>query len=218
MTNELAVPSIRTKHVAGYRVGSGPAKVVLVHEIFGLNDEVRRTAERLAREGFTVFAVDLFAGRTASSVDEGMALASGLDWTRARHEIRRAARELRASEDAPVGVVGFCMGGALALAAVAHAPELAACVTFYGIPPAEKADLTHIAADVLGHFGNLDAYITRERVDALEHTLAEGHVRAELHRYAAGHGFLRESFAAPPAQLAWHRTTRWLHARLDVGD
>src|SRR5262249_7121399 len=114
----------------GYEAGSTGPRVILVHEIYGLNAQMRSMADQLAAAGFRVLAIDLFGGRWTDRLEEGFALANALDWGEA---VRRIVRAAESPDGAPVGVLGFCMGGSLALLAAAAAP-LAACVCYYGIP------------------------------------------------------------------------------------
>src|SRR5688572_8877785 len=109
------------ERVAGYLVGSGAGKVIVIHEIFGLNDHIKSLADRFAAEGFTAFAIDLFDGRSSEGVEGGFALAQALDWNRANGLVRDAVRALGLGRDASVAIVGFCMGGSVALTAAASA-------------------------------------------------------------------------------------------------
>jgi carboxymethylenebutenolidase len=123
------------------------------------------------------------------------------------------------------GVVGFCMGGSVALWA-ATAFDLGASVTYYGgglsksrfgFPP-----LLEIAGDLRcpwqGHFGDLDQGIPVEDVEALRDAVGTAAVEAEVHRYpGAGHGFNcddRDVYDAPSAELAWSRTLEWFGRHL----
>jgi carboxymethylenebutenolidase len=114
-----------------------------------------------------------------------------------------------------LGVLGYCMGGAYALATAAHAPEVKAAVAFYGIPSAAMADVSRIAGKVLGHYANRDRFVTQERVDALERTLHAAGVQTTLHRYAADHAFANERrpevYVPEAAELAWQRTLAFFH-------
>lgn len=198
--------------------GTSSGAVVLIHEWWGLNAHIRDVAQRLAREGFTVFAVDLYGGRVAAAENaaEAEALMNALDGKQALETLGRAAEALR-QRGLRVGVMGFCMGGAYALAAAAHDEKLAACVPFYGIPPETRADLTKIRAPVLGHFALNDDWCTPDRVDALEKQLKEAGVQAEIHRYDAGHAFFNDTrsvYAPEHARTAWQRTVDFLRARL----
>jgi carboxymethylenebutenolidase len=202
------------ERIPGYRVGDGRGSVVVVHEIFGLTAHVRALADRFAAEGLTAFAIDLFDGKTTDVLEEGFALAQALDWPAATQRIRRAVEALRTEARGPVAVAGFCMGGSLALMAAAQTPSLGPCVCFYGIPPADAADLTRIEGSVLAHFGTRDVYISNDRVDALEQLLGRANVRARLHRYDAEHGFVREEPDGAATTLAWQRTIAFLREEL----
>ena len=200
---------------------SGPAKaaVVVLHEFWGLTDQVRGVADRLAREGFTAFAQDLYQGQVTRDPNEALRLMQGLDMARSAREISQAAEALR--QRAPgtkVAVLGFCMGGALTLAAAAHDSTLSAAVPFYGIPPEQVADVSRIRCAVLGHFATQDDWCTPERVNALEKTLQAAHVPTQLHRYDAGHAFANEQrpevYSPENAELAWKRTLEFLRAQL----
>ena len=203
------------ERMAGYIVGSGRRSVIVVHEIFGVTPHIRQLADRFAAEGFAAFAIDLFDGRTTDDLQQGFAFAGALDWGAAARKIARAAEALR-TEGRSAAVVGFCMGGALALMAAAEKPSPGPCVCFYGIPRAEQADLRRIEGRVLLHFGTRDAYISKERIDALEALLRSGDVRARLHRYDADHGFVREEPEGAAATLAWQRTIAFLQQELGV--
>src|SRR5439155_17802807 len=201
------------ERIGGYAVGSGRRSVIVVHEIFGVTAHMRQLADRFAAAGFAAFAIDLFDGKTTDDLQQGFALAGALDWSAAARKIVRAAQALR-TDGRSAAVVGFCMGGALALMAAAEQPSPGPCVCFYGIPRAERADLRRIAGRVLLHFGTRDAYISTERVDALEELLRDADVRARLHRYDADHGFVREEPDGAAATLAWQRTIAFLQEEL----
>lgn len=200
--------------------GGGPGAVVLLHEWWGLTDQVRGVAARLAREGFTVFAPDLYRGQVAKEPAEAPKLMSEMDRQRAVEDISRAVDALqRRAPGTKVAVLGFCMGGALTLAAAAALDgRVAAAVPFYGIPAEGTADLTKIRCPVLGHFANIDDWCTPERVDALEKKLKGAGVPLELHRYDAGHAFFNEQrpevYSPQNAERAWTRTVEFLRAKL----
>lgn len=206
-------------HLSEAPGGSARGAVVLIHEWWGLNGHIRGIADRLAREGFTVFAVDLYGGRVAKDAEEAEGLMNGLDWGRAVQDLRTATEALRQrSPGTRVAVMGFCMGGALTLLAAANDPQLDAAVPFYGIPPEGAADVTRIRAPVLGHFARHDDWCTPARVDALEKKLKGASVPAELHRYDAGHAFFNDTrpevHSPENAATAWKRTVDFLHAKL----
>jgi carboxymethylenebutenolidase len=113
--------------------------------------------------------------------------------------------------------MGFCMGGALTIAAAAHVAEAAAGVCFYGIPPASFADPAKIKVPLQGHFANQDDWCTPAAVDALEAAMKGAGASPELYRYDAAHAFFNERSAAyhlASANQAWDRMSAFLKAKL----
>lgn len=200
--------------------GKSRGAVLLIHEWWGLNEHIQDVADRLAKEGFTVFAADLYAGKVARDEATAQHYLNTLDWRHAGDVLQRAAEALRQrTPGAKVGVMGFCLGGAVSLFAAAKDPQIAACVPFYGIPNEDKADISKIRAPVLGHFAMHDNWCSPDRVDALEKMLKDAHIPAEFHRYDAHHAFFNETrpkvYSKPDAELSWARTMHFLHAKLD---
>jgi len=98
MLTDDGISTADGERIPGYLVGRGPGKVIMVHEIFGVDAQMRQTADRLAAEGFTVFAVDLFDGKTTDDLAQGLAFMSSLDWNEAVRRIERAAAALSRDE------------------------------------------------------------------------------------------------------------------------
>jgi carboxymethylenebutenolidase len=198
--------------------GAGAPAVVVVHEWWGLNEQVKGVARRLAADGFVAFAVDLYRGTLAKDATEASALMQALDMKRALADLHAAVQALLARAGGRVGTLGFCMGGAYALATAAHNQEVKAAVAFYGIPSPAMADVKAIKARVLGHYASRDGHVSPERVDALEKTLAAAGIEATLYRYEADHAFANEKrpevYAPAAAELAWKRTLAFLHETL----
>jgi carboxymethylenebutenolidase len=184
--------------IPGHLVGARPEAIVLIHEIYGLNAQIRRVATRFAAEGFTTFAIDLYGGRVTEDDATGIQLALHLNWKWAIERVAAAVKALsRLGNGAKVGVLGFSFGGGLALVAASKLPDVAACVTFYGMPTRERGNLLQIRCKVQGHFGNYDTQNSRDRVDALEARLKEGGVGVEIHRYHTQHFFFNDTFKPP---------------------
>lgn len=204
----------------GYLASAGTGKpgLVVIQEWWGLNDQICGVADRFARAGLNALAPDLFKGKVTSKRDEASHLMDGLDFPDATHQdIRGAARHLK-SLDGKVAVIGFCMGGALTIAAAVHVPETDAAVCFYGLPPKTFADPSKIRMPFQGHFANKDDWVTPEKVDALEATLKKSSIAYEIYRYDANHAFFNErnegAYHAPSANKAWERTLKFLRAHL----
>jgi carboxymethylenebutenolidase len=195
--------------------GTGRPGVVVIQEWWGLNDQICGVADRFARAGYSALAPDLYQGRVTQQPDEANHLMTGLDFPGATHQdIRGAARRLRADGANRVGVMGFCMGGALTIATAVHVPEVAAGVCFYGIPPRDFADPASIAIPFQAHFANRDDWCTPAAADALEAAMKAAGRTPEVFRYDAAHGFFNERrgdvYDAACAQLAWDRMIEFL--------
>ena len=144
------------------------------------------------------------------------ALMAALDWKVAVPLVGQALDALAAREPKQkLGVMGFCMGGALSLACAAAFPQLAACVPFYGIGP--KLDAARIQAKVQAHFAIHDEWCSPPRVDALQAQLEAAKISFELYRYDAKHAFFNDTrpvYSPENAKLAWERTLQFLHTVL----
>lgn len=201
--------------------GDGPApSVVIIHEYWGLNDEVRAQADRFAREGFVALAVDLYGGVVTIDPSEAARLSSEMKTEDAIRIIGLAVDFLKnhARANGKVAVTGFCLGGGQAIAAVCNVPGIDAAVPFYGTPPDRFIDFTKTRSPILGHYASKDAYIDRARVEGIAERARGAGVPFELHFYEAGHAFMRigdaSTYDAEAATLAWSRTTSFLHEKL----
>lgn len=195
---------------------SANAAVVVIQEWWGLNDQIRRTCDYFADEGFTALAPDLYKGRVTQEPDEAEHMMTGLDWVGATEvDVAGAVKLLRRDHD-KVAVMGFCMGGALTIISSVKLP-IDAGVCFYGIPPKEAADPAAIAIPFQGHFAINDDWCTPAAVDALEKDLEQSGTMFELYRYDAGHGFFNdtvEAYDSESATLSWSRTIQFLKKTL----
>ena len=195
----------------------GPG-VVVVQEWWGLNPQIKTTADRLAEAGFNAVVPDLYRGKLASTGDEANHLMTALDWGGAVKDLQAALQHLKQSGK-KAAVLGFCMGGALTIIASANLPETDAGVCFYGIPPTEAADPATIKVPFLAHFATEDDWCTPAAVDALEDKLKAGGVAYDLHRYAGRqHAFMNEArpevYDAEAAKMAWDRSIAFLKNKL----
>ncbi len=195
----------------------GRPGVVVIQEWWGLNDQICGVVDRFQRMGLNALAPDLYKGRVTGEPDEANHLMSGLDFAGATHQDLFGAALALKRESGKIGVIGFCMGGALTIAAAVHIPHISAAVDFYGIPPKDLADPARIGVPFQGHFANRDDWCTPAAVDALQKTLDAAGVQHEIYRYEAAHAFMNERSAAydvASANLAWERMTRFLESRL----
>ncbi|MEK6608648.1 MAG: dienelactone hydrolase family protein [Myxococcota bacterium] len=200
--------------------GQGPAVIVL-QEWWGLTPHIEDVCDRFAREGFVALAPDLYHGERASGPDDAGRLMMALEIARASRDLRAAAQRVTrdpASATAKAGVIGFCMGGQLALFAACESAEIGACVDFYGIHPKVRPDLAALARNgtpVLGIFAEKDAFVTpADGRDLAARVRAVGG-RFELHVYPnVDHAFFNDTrpevHDSAAAQDAWQRTLRFL--------
>jgi len=197
--------------------GQGRPGIVVIQEWWGLNDQICGVADRFARAGYNALAPDLYKGRLTAVPDEANHLMSSLNFADATHQdLRGAAQHLKATSG-KVSVMGFCMGGALTIAAAVHVPDISAAVCFYGIPPKEFADPAKIKIPFQGHFANQDDWCTPAAVDQFETALQQARASYEIYRYDAAHAFFNERSAAydlASANQAWERMAGFLEKRL----
>lgn len=217
------------KTVQGYLAepaqADGAPGVVVIQEWWGLNDQIRRVADRLAAAGYLALVPDLYRGKSTVEAEEAHHLMNKLDFgDAASQDIRGAVQFLKGRADR-VGVTGFCMGGALTLLAMCNVPEADAGVVWYGCPPLEYIDAARITAPVMGHFATQDQFFTIETIDELEDKLSGAGAEIEFHRYLAHHAFANETavgasrlpatqYDAFWAQQAWDRTMRFFGRNL----
>jgi carboxymethylenebutenolidase len=216
------------KSVSGYlaepAAGSDAAGVVVIQEWWGLNDEIKGVADKLAEAGYRALVPDLYRGKVALEANEAEHLMHGLNFGDAAGQDIRGAVQYLKKDSTKVGVTGFCMGGALTVLSAVNVPEADAAVIWYGYPPLEYVDASKIRMPLLGHWAIHDAAFPIAGVDALEEKLRSANVDFEFHRYDAKHAFANEAadrknlamlkYDAQAAELAWKRTMAFLAERL----
>ena len=187
--------------------------VVVLQEWWGLNDQIKGVADRLAEGGYRALVPDLYRGKVTLEAGEAEHLMRNLDFgDAATQDIRGAVQYLKGTSPR-VAVIGFCMGGVLSILAAVYAKETDAAVSWYGVPPEAAADTGTIKIAIQGHFALEDEHFTPAQVDALESRLKAGKVNYEFYRYQAQHGFGNETgeHHDPEAKkLAWQRTLDFL--------
>lgn len=200
--------------------GSGPG-VIVIQEWWGLNDQIKGTADRLAAEGFVALAPDLYHGDMAREPQEAQKLMMAINVDQVAKELRGAARALKAhgATGEWVGAVGFCMGGQLALYAGTVAPEVGAVVDFYGIHPAVKPDYSKLQGPVLIICGDKDPMAGPEQCRAVEQAIKAAGKQAEVIVYpGADHAFMNETrpevYREDIARDAWQKMLDHLRANL----
>ena len=208
------------KSVEGYLAepagGKGPG-VVVIQEWWGLNDQIRGVADKLAAQGYRALVPDLYRGKSAVDAKEAEHLMTGLNFgDAAGQDVRGAVQHLKGSGSAKVAVTGFCMGGALTVLSAVNVPEADATVAWYGFPPLEYVDASKIRGPMMGHWALNDEFFPIGKVEELEKKLKAANVGFDFYRYPAKHAFANETANEknlPPleynpqaAELAWKRT------------
>lgn len=197
--------------------GDGPHPAIIIcHEWWGLNDDMRRLAERFAGEGFIALALDLYEGKSTADPGEAMQLVMQMKTDQALITMERAVAFLQ--EDArcngAISITGFCLGGAMAIAAVCNIAGIRSAVPFYGLPMPKYLKFAGLRAPILGHFAQVDAHVPAEKVQAVVEQARAAGVSFECHFYTGGHGFMRkpdpQSYHEESARLAWDRTIAFL--------
>ncbi|MGD8439463.1 MAG: dienelactone hydrolase family protein [Holophagae bacterium] len=193
----------------------GPALIV-IHEWWGLNDNIRTMARRLADEGFLSLAVDLYGGQTADTPERARALMQAVNEDSALANLGQAYTFLTDDEQAgAVGSIGWCFGGGWSLRTALLLPdELGAAVIYYGRLVTDPDRLATLKMPILGHFGEADQGIPVDQVRLFEKALDEAGVDATIDIYpGAGHAFANPSghnYEADAAELSWQRTVAFL--------
>lgn len=198
--------------------------VIVVHEWWGLNDNVRAMADRLAGEGYIVLAVDLYGGKTATTPQEARAhmLSVAENPASATENIRKAYEFVSETAGAPrVGSLGWCFGGGWSLnAAMILGDDLDAAVVYYGQVTDDEDKLSSITAPIIGFFGAIDQGITVESVQKFESAMDRLRKNHDVHIYpGADHAFANptgNAYNAVAAEDAWQKTLEFLDLHLSV--
>lgn len=202
--------------------GSGPA-VVVVQEWWGLVGHIKDVVDRFAEEGFVALAPDLYDGDSTKEPDEAGSMMMALQMGAVREKLSEAAEALLAMPETTserAGVVGFCMGGQLALFGAASDPDrFCCCVNFYGIHPNADPPLENLGGPVLGIFAEHDEYTGPAAVQALDEKLnALGKAYEFITYPGTQHAFFNdqrpEVYDAKASSDAWARAITFLEANV----
>ncbi|MCU1486643.1 MAG: carboxymethylenebutenolidase [Actinomycetia bacterium] len=210
--------------------GGGPG-VLVFQEIFGINDNMRGLADRLAEAGFLALVPDMFwrieprfERKDESGMGDAFAMMQRFDFATAADDIQAAHAHLLGMAECTgkVGVMGFCLGGGLAFIAATTSrvdgkgPD--AAVPYYGSAiNGLLGNVDQLDCPTMFHYGDTDAFIPQEQIAEVEAAVA-GRPGVVFHRYDAGHAF--SNWDAPSmydqtaADLAWSRTIAFLREQL----
>jgi carboxymethylenebutenolidase len=210
--------------------GSGPG-ILLFHEVFGINDNMREVAVRLADQGYVTIVPDMFwrlqprfERKDESGLGDALAMVERFDVESAVTDIRAAHAFLVSMPDCSgkVGAVGFCLGGALSFATAAtsrvEGRGLAAAVCYYGSGINELLHWSDgLECPTMLHYGNDDPFIPAEKIAEVERAIGP-RVNLLVHRYDAGHAFSNwdspSTYNEEAADAAWISTLQFLAEHL----
>jgi len=224
MGSMVSFPRVGGGTAQGYLAeakSAGAPAVVVIQEWWGIQGQIKGTCDRLAAEGFTAIAPDLYGGKVVPYHDPTAAQAamSALDFKAATDQaVRGAVQYLKGRGAKKVGLTGFCMGGAVTVIGAAHIPELDAAVCFYGIPPESVAAPKDIRVPFQGHFADQDDWCTPAVVNEFEKKLVAAGKKYEIHRYPGHHAFMnsdrKEVYDDASAKVAWNRMVKFFRQHL----
>jgi len=195
--------------------------VVMIHEWWGMNDNIKEMARSLAAEGYVVLAVDLF-GKVAKDANEARQLITLINKNPAEavENMKTAVEFLKKQNNVDkekIASMGWCFGGGMSLQLSLN-EKLAATVIYYGQLETNTSRLSVIKWPVLGIFGSLDTSIPVESVKKFESALNELKIENEIHIYeGVGHAFANPSganYAPEQTKDAWEKTVEFLNRNL----
>jgi carboxymethylenebutenolidase len=202
-------PDSSTAHAYQAGPGTKDGKYLLViHEWWGMNDYIKREADRLAAQlpGVTVLALDLYDGKLATDATEASRLVQAVDNNRAKNIIRGALT--RAGAKAQVATLGWCFGGGWSLqAAMLAGKQAVGCVMYYGMPEKDVARLKTLNTDVLGLFALQDDGISPAVVKQFQADMKKAGKMLTVHNFNAVHAFANPSNPKYDAKAATQANT-----------
>lgn len=214
-----AIPVNYFENTTGYLVepiqGNGFPGVILIHEWWGLNDNIKSMARALASHGYIVLAVDLYAGQVATTPDGARQILLSFDEQKGISNIDSAANILRHNYNVTkIATIGWCFGGSQSLNYALSGNKLDATVIYYGQPVTNTTKLSAIKWPVLGFFGDKDQSISLDKVKKFKADLDNIGVENEIHIYPGlGHAFANPSganYAPKETNDAWNKTLSFM--------
>jgi carboxymethylenebutenolidase len=196
--------------------------MVIIHDYWGLNDQIKGTVDRLTRLGYVVLAPDLFKGKLVSDPGLAQDMRRALDEERAVTIVKGAIDELRKIDrvnNRMVATIGFGMGGRVSLAAALRGADVQATVLFYGSVPTTREGVSPLKAPILGVFGGGDHAVPEKDVTLFQAALKEAGMDAKIVSYpGVGHCFMdetRSDYEPEEAKDAWIQMRDWLAVKLE---
>ena len=216
----LTLPSGRKVRAAVARPDSPIApSVLLIHEWWGLNDQIKTVAADFAKQGYLAVAVDLYSGKVGTTPDEAKQYMQSVKADEATETLQGWAEWAKSQKETTdkLGTIGWCFGGGWSLNASIATP-VDATIIYYGNVARDAAALKALKGPVQGHFATKDKWINKEMVAGFEAEMQKaGQPAPETYWYEADHAFANPSsgrFDAEDAQLAWRRSMDFFKAHL----
>lgn len=214
MANQAVTAFFVEPHEANAPTGS----VLLIHEWWGLNPQIKNVALKFGELGYLALAVDLYGGNVAADPDGARELMNAVHPDIATETLVTWIEWLRdhSNSNGKVGTVGWCFGGGWSLNASIATP-VDATVIYYGRCAKGAEELGTLSGPVQGHFATRDKWINQEMVGGFEKAMDEAGKSYENFWYEADHAFANptsERHDQEDAQLAWSRTLRFFDQHL----
>ncbi len=222
MGKHFSLTATDSHQLGAYRADpSGKPKggIVVIQEIFGVNNHIRNVCDKFAEEGYVAVAPALFdrqvkdfqSGYTPPEIEKARSFIAKPDWDAMLRDTDAAIKEIKSV--GPVAIVGYCMGGSIAFLAACRLSGLSAAVAYYGGAIAKNAD-EKPKCPVQMHFGEKDAGIPMTDVEIIKQKRPD----TEIYTYPdAGHGFHcdeRGSYHQGSSATAWGRTMSFLQRHM----
>ena len=197
--------------------GKYPA-VVMIHEWWGLNDNIKEMAQKLASQGYIVLAVDLYNNKVGTTSEEARQLMTSFDGDEGIENMNSAIRFLKSEYSVDkIGAIGWCFGGGQSLNLAVNS-DLDATVMYYGQVISESEKLSNISWPLLGIFAELDQGIPPKAVREFESSLDELGIKNEIIIYpGVNHAFANPSgdrYSPQEAKDAWNKTLEFFNNNL----
>jgi len=193
--------------------------VIMIHEWWGLNDNIKQMAEKLASHGYVAFAVDLYDGQVGTTADEARQLRTSFEQSQWTENMNTAVSYLKENHSpSSLGSIGWCFGGAQSLNLALNNEDIDATVIYYGQLVTDTEELSKINWPVLGIFAELDNGIPPETVNQFEYALNEVGVENDITIYpGVNHAFANPSgdrYAPEESKDAWQKTLKFFEDNL----
>ncbi|MDQ3798728.1 MAG: dienelactone hydrolase family protein [Acidobacteriota bacterium] len=208
-----------TAYVAQPDTDANGKAVVLIHEWWGLNDNIRDIANRYAAEGFTAIAPDLYRGKVTTDKEEAGRLMQNLDIEDGLNTIQMAIEKAQETYGVEkFGITGFCMGGTFALRAACELENIDAAAPFYGDIP-DEFTLKDLKCPVIFVSGTKDQWINPEKVGEMERIAKDNFLPIQSLKYEADHAFFNntrpEVYDEAAAKDAWSKVIAFFNENLE---